>query len=126
MFLPKFLSRKISPEKSLDFLSQNSVLRPAFEVLVCVSFYRLSDHVSKVWKSGPKLDPATGVTGPPLTKRQQQQEISVTNRSKNQIAQIAAQCFYETMEEEAETFQKQSVRFHLIIAQVCIFSVGSV
>ena len=29
MLLPKFLSRKISPEKSLDFLSQKSVLRPA-------------------------------------------------------------------------------------------------
>jgi len=28
MFVPKFLSRKISPEKSLDFLSQKSVLRP--------------------------------------------------------------------------------------------------
>jgi len=26
MLLPKFLSRKISPEKSLDFLSQKSVL----------------------------------------------------------------------------------------------------
>jgi len=29
MLLPKFLSRKISPEKSLDFLSQKLVLRPA-------------------------------------------------------------------------------------------------
>jgi len=29
MLLPKFLSRKISPEKSLDFWSQKSVLRPA-------------------------------------------------------------------------------------------------
>ena len=29
MLLPKFLSRKISPEKSLDFLSQKSVVRPA-------------------------------------------------------------------------------------------------
>jgi len=29
MLLPKFLSRKISPEKSLDFFSQKSVLRPA-------------------------------------------------------------------------------------------------
>jgi len=29
MLLPKFLSRKISPEKSLDFLSRKSVLRPA-------------------------------------------------------------------------------------------------
>ena len=29
MLLPKFLSRKISPEKLLDFLSQKSVLRPA-------------------------------------------------------------------------------------------------
>jgi len=28
MLLPKFLSRKISPEKSLDFLSQKSVVRP--------------------------------------------------------------------------------------------------
>jgi len=29
MLLPKFLSPKISPEKSLDFLSQKSVVRPA-------------------------------------------------------------------------------------------------
>ena len=29
MLLPKFLSRKISPEKSLDFLSEKSVVRPA-------------------------------------------------------------------------------------------------
>jgi len=29
MLLPKFLSRKISQEKSLDFLSEKSVLRPA-------------------------------------------------------------------------------------------------
>jgi len=29
MLLQKFLSRKISPEKSLDFWSQKSVLRPA-------------------------------------------------------------------------------------------------
>jgi len=29
MLLPKFLSRKISPEKSLDFWSQKSVLLPA-------------------------------------------------------------------------------------------------
>jgi hypothetical protein len=29
MLLPKFLSRKISPEKSLDFLSQKLVLLPA-------------------------------------------------------------------------------------------------
>ena len=29
MLLPKFLSRKISQEKSLDFLSQKSVVRPA-------------------------------------------------------------------------------------------------
>ena len=29
MLLPKFLSRKISPEKSLDFLSHKSVVRPA-------------------------------------------------------------------------------------------------
>ena len=29
MLLPKFLSRKISPENSLDFLSQKSVLRQA-------------------------------------------------------------------------------------------------
>ena len=29
ILLPKFLSRKISPEKSLDFLSQKSVLLPA-------------------------------------------------------------------------------------------------
>jgi len=29
MLLQKFLSRKISPEKSLDFLSQKSVVRPA-------------------------------------------------------------------------------------------------
>jgi len=34
MLLPKFLSRKISPEKSLDFLSQKSVVRPALHVLV--------------------------------------------------------------------------------------------
>jgi len=32
MLLPKFLSRKISPEKSLDFLSRKSVLRPASEL----------------------------------------------------------------------------------------------
>ena len=31
MLLPKFLSRKFSPEKSLDFLSRKSVLRPALE-----------------------------------------------------------------------------------------------
>ena len=31
MLLPKFLSRKISPEKSLDFLSQKLVLRPALQ-----------------------------------------------------------------------------------------------
>jgi len=29
MLLPKFLSRQISPEKSLDFWSQKLVLRPA-------------------------------------------------------------------------------------------------
>jgi len=29
MLLPKFLSRKISPEKSLDYLSEKSVVRPA-------------------------------------------------------------------------------------------------
>ena len=31
MLLPKFLSRKISPEKSLDFLSEKSVVRPALD-----------------------------------------------------------------------------------------------
>ena len=43
MLLPKFLSRKISPEKSLDFLSQKSVLRPAsrFEPkILLISFSR--------------------------------------------------------------------------------------
>ena len=40
MLLPKFLSRKISPEKSLDFWSQKSVLRPA---LMKISGY--SNHV---------------------------------------------------------------------------------
>ena len=34
MLLPKFLSRKISEEKSLDFLSQKSVVRPALLFLV--------------------------------------------------------------------------------------------
>ena len=33
MFLPKFLSRKISPEKSLDFLSPKLILRPALLVV---------------------------------------------------------------------------------------------
>jgi len=42
MLLPKFLSRKISPEKSLDFLSRKSVLRPA------------SGKVKKVKKGGKR------------------------------------------------------------------------
>jgi len=37
MLLPKFLSRKISPEKSLDFLSQKSVVRPALDGTLKIS-----------------------------------------------------------------------------------------
>jgi len=60
MLLPKFLSRKISPEKSLDFLSQKSVVRPAlvgnrdkkagFEVL-----RKTKQNPNKTIKSSPEI-----------------------------------------------------------------------
>jgi len=37
MLLQKFLSRKISPEKSLDFLSQKSVLQPAQDTCIAIN-----------------------------------------------------------------------------------------
>jgi len=51
MLLPKFLSRKISPEKSLDFLSQKSVLRPALS-FKALSFERKIE--TKTQFSNPK------------------------------------------------------------------------
>ena len=58
MFFPKFLSRKISPEKSLDFLSQKSVLRPALHFpheLVVSSMAGKSAGKSQK-RRGPSLD----------------------------------------------------------------------
>ena len=52
MLLPKFLSRKISPETSLDFLSQKSVLRPALGRFCLAKMKKktmLSNKCSTAW-----------------------------------------------------------------------------
>ena len=56
MLLPKFLSRKISPEKSLDFMSQKSVLLPALisakgEKLLKIRNTPRSQSIDWFWKS---------------------------------------------------------------------------
>jgi len=48
MLFPKFLSRKISPEKSLDFLSQKSVLLPALCQDVCFLQWDIKIQKSKI------------------------------------------------------------------------------
>ena len=58
MLLPKFLSRKISPEKSLDFLSQKFVLRPALwvgEVNVHDLFESMSTKTIDIDRRSPQL-----------------------------------------------------------------------
>jgi len=56
MLLPKFLSRKISQEKWIDFLSQKSVVRPASDVV-----HRLAVHALGILKYTPLKSDGTRV-----------------------------------------------------------------
>ena len=61
MLLPKFLSRKISPEKSLDFLSQKLVLRPALNTVYVYKYFvrikKKSVYKTVVFQSNFDRDP---------------------------------------------------------------------
>jgi len=62
MLLPKFLSRKISQEKSLDFWSQKSVVRPALVLLLRLLLNKLFKLKKKKLHGSQACQPAsTGI-----------------------------------------------------------------